>query len=100
MTGNTSAAAAHASGHRLCRRPGCARPVKKATAKYCSIGCSATDPERISRLRERSRARGRTVLPMSRQLTISFGSANDAEACLGRCDGRDDVPRGMSRLVG
>ncbi len=86
---------------RVCRRIGCGQPVKKITAKYCSVPCCATDPERIVALRARSKARSRSVLPMSRQLTMPFAGSGNPEDILGRLfEGRDDVPRGMSRLVG
>lgn len=79
---------------------GCHQQVKKSTAKYCSVTCCSSDPERIAVMRERSRARGRMVLPLSRQLTMPFAGAANPEAELARfCDGRDDVPRGMSRLA-
>jgi hypothetical protein len=86
--------------YRLCARIGCGHRVNKPTAKYCSVGCCATDPERINVLRARSRERARTVLPLSRQLTMPFAGTNNPEAMLGLlCEGRDDVPGGMSRLV-
>jgi hypothetical protein len=86
--------------HRLCRRIGCGQRVNKPTAKYCSVSCCAADPERISMLRARARDRARSVLPMSRQLSMPFAGSNNPEAMLGLlCEGRDDVPGGMSRLV-
>jgi hypothetical protein len=85
---------------RVCRRLGCGQRVNKATAKYCSVTCCATDPERIIMLRARSRERARNVLPMSRQLTMPFAGSSNPEAMLGLlCEGRDDVPGGMSRLI-
>jgi hypothetical protein len=51
--------------------------VKKPTNKYCSVHCCAIDPER---------------------LWGSSGANPEAEIdILG--EGREDVPRGMSRLV-
>ena len=85
---------------RVCHRVGCCERVKKPTAKYCSVACCATDPARIAVLRARSRARSNSVLPMARQLTMPFANSGNPEAILGRlCEGRDDVPGGMSRLV-
>ena len=85
---------------RLCSRTGCSEPVKKITAKYCSVQCCATDPQRLMKLRERSRSSARAVLPMSRQLTMPFGSLNNSEDMLAiLCEGREDTPAGMSRLV-
>src|SRR5215472_2512194 len=85
---------------RICARIGCQTPVKKATAMYCSVACCATDPERRSALRERSRSAARQMLPMSRQLTIPFGSFDHAEHVLALlCEGREDAPLGMRRLV-
>ena len=52
------------------------------------------------KLRERSRSSARAVLPMSRQLTMPFGSQNNSEDQLAiLCEGREDTPAGMSRLV-
>jgi hypothetical protein len=85
---------------RICCRIGCQTPVKKATAKYCSVGCCSTDPLRLSLMRERSRMASRQVLPMSRQLAIPFGSQDAAEQMLALlCEGREDAPLGMARLV-
>ena len=86
---------------RTCSRPGCQNSVKKPTAKYCSVGCCATDPERHRRLRAQAqRSHRRGLLPMSRQLSLELPVA-DAEATLELLgDGREDVPRGMSRLAG
>ena len=89
-----------ASRTRICARIGCHTPVKKATAKYCSVSCCAMDPERRSALRERSRNASRQVLPMSRQLAIPFGSNDCIEQVLALlCEGREDAPLGMRRLV-
>jgi hypothetical protein len=85
---------------RICARIGCQSPVKKTTAKYCSVSCCATDPLRLSRLRERSRSASRQVIPMSRQLSIPFGSYDHSEQMLAMlCEGREDAPLGMARLV-
>lgn len=82
---------------RQCSRAGCATSVNKATAKYCSVQCCSTDPVRIARLRERARAGSRHVLPMSRQLNIPFDSTEQMLARI--CEGREDAPLGMARLV-
>jgi hypothetical protein len=88
---------------RLCARTGCSEPVKKPTNKYCSVRCCAIDPERLERLRNQAhRNARRTVLPLAHQLSLEmWGSSQsnpEAEiALLG--EGREDVPRGMSRLV-
>jgi hypothetical protein len=85
---------------RICARIGCQTMVNKATAKYCSVLCCSTDPQRLSRMRERSRIASRQVLPMSRQLAIPFGSHDGAEQMLALlCEGREDAPLGMARLV-
>lgn len=79
---------------------GCQTPVNKATAKYCSVQCCATDPQRRSALRERSRNAARYMLPMSRQLTIPYGTYDSTERVLELlCEGREDAPLGMRRLV-
>ena len=85
---------------RTCARIGCHAPVKKATAKYCSVACCASDPARRSALRERSRNASRSMLPMSRQLSIPFVSYDHTEQVLALlCEGREDAPLGMRRLV-
>ena len=86
---------------RTCARIGCAQHVKKPTAKYCSVQCCAVDPERHARLREQAqRAARSTFLPMARQLTIFAPSAENPEAPLALlCQGREDVPSGMSRFA-
>jgi hypothetical protein len=79
--------------------------VKKRTAKYCSVQCCSIDPERIERLRDQARrASRRTVLPMARQLQITFAAGNPAAAnpedlLNTLCEGREDVPGGMRRLI-
>lgn len=84
---------------RICARRGCASPVKKATAKYCSVLCCSIDPERHARLRVSAQRSNRRVLPMTRQLSLTLMAANNPEAALAQlCEGREDVPRGMSRL--
>jgi hypothetical protein len=86
---------------RICARRGCANPVKKAIAKYCSVRCCAVDPERHARLRLSAQRSNRRVLPMTRQLTFGLNPANNPEAAISRIsEGREDVPRGMSRLCG
>lgn len=58
------------------------------------------DPQRRSALRERSRNASRQVLPMSRQLAIPFGSSDHTEQVLALlCEGREDAPLGMRRLL-
>src|SRR5438105_4486988 len=88
--------------HRTCARRGCTALVKKRTAKYCSISCCAIDPERHERLRNQARRAGAHPLAMTRQLSLGFPvSRFDPEAQLAQlCEGREDVPAGMSRLVG
>jgi hypothetical protein len=86
---------------RICHRRGCANPVKKRIAKYCSVRCCAIDPERHARLRVSAQRSSRRVLPMTRQLTFGLNSANNPEAVISRIsEAREDVPRGMSRLCG
>ncbi len=76
-------------------------PVKKATAKYCSVRCCAVDPERHARLRLSAQRSSRRVLPMTRQLNLGISTGNNPEAALARISqGREDVPQGMSRLCG
>ena len=90
------------TAYRLCARRGCGVTVKKRTAKYCSIRCCAIDPERHERLRIQSRRAHAAPLPMSRQLTLGLQTGVfDPEAQLAElCEGREDVPAGMSRLAG
>jgi hypothetical protein len=89
-------------GQRLCARRGCAEPVKKRTAKYCSVRCCAIDPERHERLRQQARRASARPLPMTRQLALTLQpAAFDPEALLAQlCLGREDVPEGMSRFAG
>src|SRR5258706_15998045 len=86
---------------RVCARRGCNAGVKKPTAKYCSVQCCSIDPERLEKLRAQARrASRRTVLPMTRQLQISFSSSGNPEEMLNAlCEGREDVPAGMRRLT-
>lgn len=85
---------------RMCARRGCNAPVKKPTAKYCSVRCCSVDPERLEKLRTQARRAGnRPVLPMARQLQLSFTGGNPEELLNVLCQGREDVPAGMSRLV-
>ena len=91
---------AHHAQRRVCSRRGCNLAVKKPTAKYCSVQCCSIDPERLEKLRTQARrASHRTVLPMARQLQMSFASANPEELLNALCEGREDVPAGMRRLV-
>ena len=90
---------AHRSARRVCSRQGCNSLVKKPTAKYCSVRCCTIDPERRVRLRISSQRSTRRVLPMSRQLSLTLSAANNPEAALLVLgEGREDIPRGMSRL--
>ncbi|HUY98422.1 MAG TPA: hypothetical protein VMW47_12545 [Verrucomicrobiae bacterium] len=80
---------------RACGRPGCANPVHKRTARYCSVRCSSLDPGRRARLRAGAQ-RGR-VVPLARQLTLNF---DGAEAPLAQFAGlREDLPAGLARLA-
>ena len=73
--------------------------MKKATAKYCSVRCCSLDPERHARLRVSAQRSSRQVLPMTRQLSLGLMAAHNPEAALAQFgEGREDVPRGMSRL--
>jgi len=102
MEGRT-ADSSRAGCARVCAREGCANTVKKPTAKYCSVQCCASDPERLQRLRVQARRQStRAVLPLARQLTIGLTQApQNPEAQIATlCDGREDLPHGMSRLVG
>ncbi|MDQ6846258.1 MAG: hypothetical protein M3019_01540 [Candidatus Dormibacteraeota bacterium] len=84
---------------RICARRGCAAPVKKRTAKYCSVRCCSIDPERHARLRLSAQRSSRRVLPLTRQLSLGLGATNNPEAAISRIsEAREDVPRGMSRL--
>lgn len=91
------------SQSKLCARRGCGTAVKKPTAKYCSVRCCSVDPERLEKLRTQARRAGRRpVLPMARQLQLSFAppvSGNPEELLNILCQGREDVPGGMSRLA-
>jgi hypothetical protein len=86
---------------RQCARRGCNQPVKKRTAKYCSVRCCAIDPERHERLRTQARRASRP-LPMTRQLSFSLNApAFDPEALLAQLrSGHEDVPEGMARFAG
>ena len=82
---------------KICARPGCEAAVKKATAKYCSIRCCATDPSRQERLRRQ--ARRAPIVPLAHQLSIMFQVHADIEASLdGRTFAREDIPAGLQRL--
>jgi hypothetical protein len=90
---------------RTCARRGCNATVNKPTAKYCSVRCCSVDPERLEKLRMQARrGSGRPILPMARQLTLSFAPGahvghNPEELLNVLCQGREDVPGGLSRLV-
>jgi len=86
-------------GHRVCARRGCGMNVKKRTAKYCSVQCCAIDPERLERLRTQARRGSTRPLAMSHQLSMTLqAQAYNPEALLADLE-REDVPRGMSRLI-
>ncbi|MHB8718128.1 MAG: hypothetical protein ACYDAC_04445 [Candidatus Dormibacteria bacterium] len=92
---------AHGTAGRVCSRRGCTQPVNKPTAKYCSVACCSLDPERRERMRKSVQRSSRRVIPMQRQLTLGFGAWPNPEAEIARfCEGREDVPRGMSHLAG
>jgi hypothetical protein len=103
----TGARHLYPSHPRTCARRGCSVAVKKPTAKYCSVRCCSIDPERLEKLRAQARRASRQpVLPMARQLHLSFTAsaaatmpANPEELLNLLCQGREDVPAGMSRLV-
>jgi|ERR1700726_1291427 len=104
MVGGKVEGADSASGvHRVCARRGCGMSVKKRTAKYCSIQCCAVDPERLERLRTQARRGSGRPLAMSHQLSITLpatlpAQADNPEALLANLE-REDIPRGMSRLI-
>lgn len=102
MVGSGTTFGGDNSGRRRCARRGCNRAVNKPTAKYCSVRCCATDPERRERIRAQSRRGLEQPLPMAHQLSLSLGaSAFDPEAQLAQMStSREDVPAGMSRLIG
>ena len=82
---------------KVCARPGCQALVKKMTAKYCSSGCWAADPNRQERLRRQ--ARRAPILPLAHQLSIIFQVHADIEASLDdRLMNQEDVPAGLQRL--
>lgn len=92
---------AQSSSGRVCSRRGCSEPVKKPTAKYCSVTCCTNDPERRERMRVSAQRSSRRVLPMQRQLTLGLNGAHNPEAEIASfCEGREDLPRGMSHLAG
>lgn len=103
MEGTCQRMTAQSALRRTCSLRGCDNCVKKSTAKYCSVRCSAIDPERQARLRlQAHRVCRDPVLPMVRQLRFDIPLApNHPEASLAAvpCT-REDVPRGMSRLAG
>ncbi len=78
---------------RICARSGCSNLVKKQTAKYCSVRCSAEDPDRRARLSRRAKE-GR-LLPLARQLPLAFDS--DELAIGAVASGREEIPLGLSR---
>ena len=82
---------------KTCAHSGCEAPVKKATARYCSIRCCATDPVRQERLRRQ--ARRASIVPLAHQLHLVFPVHADIETALDR-DGidREDIPAGLQRL--
>lgn len=88
--------------HRVCARRGCGASVNKPTAKYCSVRCCAVDPERHERLRVQARRASARPLSMAHQLSFNLQQAPfDPEAELALLgQGREDIPAGMSRLIG
>jgi hypothetical protein len=76
--------------------------VNKPTAKYCSVRCCAIDPERHERLRVQARRASARPLSMAHQLSLNLQqTAFDPEAELALLgQGREDIPAGMSRLIG
>jgi hypothetical protein len=101
MDDRTDVRTLHSATRRVCARRGCSITVKKPTAKYCSVQCCSIDPERLEKLRTQARRAGRSaVIPMARQLQISFTTPVNPEELLNSlCEGREDVPAGMRRLV-
>ncbi len=82
---------------KLCARLGCHDPVKKSTARYCSILCCAQDPVRKERLRRQ--ARRAPIVSLAHQLSLSFKAHSDIEAWLDeRILDREDIPAGLQRL--
>ena len=52
-------------------------------------------------MRQSAQRASRRVLPMQRQLTLGLNAMHNPEAEIARlCEGREDVPRGMSHLAG
>ena len=102
MSGTGASTADSSAARRKCARTGCNQPVNKPTAKYCSVRCCATDPERRERIRVQTRRASGRPLTMARQLSLSLNAvAADPEALLAQMSqGREDVPAGMSRLAG
>ena len=103
MTARGDDAVGGTTTRRLCTRRGCGEPVKKPTAKYCSVHCCAIDPERRDRIRVQSRRAHSRPLTMTRQLqfTLQATGFDDPEAQLAQVGAmREDVPSGMSRLAG
>ncbi len=78
---------------RICARSGCSNLVKKQTAKYCSVRCSAEDPDRRARLSRR--AKDGRLLPLARQLPLAFDTD---ELAIGKAaESREEIPQGLSR---
>src|ERR1700694_667128 len=100
MVGGKVGGSDNASGSlRVCARRGCGMSVKKRTAKYCSVQCCAIDPERLEPLRTHARRGNACPFAMSHQLSMTMPApAYDTEAQLADLE-REDVPRGMSRLI-
>jgi hypothetical protein len=85
------------SSLKRCACPGCENPVKKVTARYCSIRCCAQDPVRHERLRRQ--ARRAPIVPLAHQLSIMFQIHPDIESFMDdRTLNREDVPAGLQRL--
>jgi len=82
---------------KLCASPSCQRPVKKPTARYCSIRCCAQDPVRKERLRRQ--ARRAPIVPLAHQLAMTFTAHPDIEVWLDTQGfTREDIPAGLQRL--
>ncbi len=82
---------------KLCASPACEHPVKKPTARYCSIRCCAQDPVRKERLRRQ--ARRAPIVPLAHQLSMTFKAHPDIEVWLDtQLLSREDIPAGLQRL--
>jgi len=97
QTGGRSSILKTVTSSKQCACPGCENPVKKLTARYCSIRCCAQDPARQERLRRQ--ARRAPIVPLAHQLSMIFQVHPDIESSLDdRTLSREDVPAGLQRL--